>query len=75
MGGNVQDLVTRSLCGVLGAVWGGLAYAADNGNSYVMAVFAVIYMLPMAYRFTQSTHPRSGIVGESSSILLLSLTC
>jgi len=29
----------------------------------VMAVFAATYMLPMIYRFTQSSHPRSGIVG------------
>ncbi|KAH9208384.1 hypothetical protein DL95DRAFT_40720 [Leptodontidium sp. 2 PMI_412] len=63
VGGNFQDLVTRCLCCILGAVWGGLAYGADNGNPYVMAVFAAIYMLPMIYRFTQSTHPRSGIVG------------
>jgi hypothetical protein len=63
VGGNLQDLVTRALCGVLGALWGGLSYAAGNGNPYVMAVFAAIYMIPMIYRFTQSTHPRSGIVG------------
>ncbi|KAI9051176.1 hypothetical protein LZ554_005278 [Drepanopeziza brunnea f. sp. 'monogermtubi'] len=63
VGGNFQDLVTRAFCAVLGAVWGGLAYGADNGNPYVMAVFAAIYMLPMIYRFTQSSHPRSGIVG------------
>ncbi|KAG4440903.1 hypothetical protein IFR05_003593 [Cadophora sp. M221] len=63
VGGNFQDLVTRCLCCILGAVWGGLAYGTDNGNPYVMAVFAAVYMLPMIYRFTQSTHPRSGIVG------------
>jgi hypothetical protein len=65
VGGNFQDLVTRSLCGVIGAAWGGFAYAAGNGNPYVMAVFAVLYMVPMLYRFTRSTHPRSGIVGKS----------
>lgn len=48
---------------MLGAVWGGLAYAANNGNPYVIAVFATIYMVPMLHRFTQSSHPRSGIVG------------
>lgn len=63
VGGNFQDLVTRSLCGIFGAVWGGLAYGADNGNPYVMAVFAAIFMIPMIYRYTQSSHPRSGIVG------------
>ncbi|KAI1341158.1 hypothetical protein F5Y15DRAFT_377088 [Xylariaceae sp. FL0016] len=62
-GGNIQDLFTRALCGVLGALWAGLAYSAGNGNPYVVAVFAVIFMLPMLYRYTQSTHPRSGMVG------------
>lgn len=28
-----------------------------------MAAFAAIYMLPMMYRYTQSHHPRSGLVG------------
>lgn len=49
----------RALCVTLGAVWAGVAYAARNGNPYVMAVFALIYMLPMLYRFTQSSHPVS----------------
>ncbi|KAI0477396.1 hypothetical protein GGR56DRAFT_665417 [Xylariaceae sp. FL0804] len=62
-GGNVQDLFTRALCGVLGSVWGGLSFAAGNGNPYVVAVFALVFMVPMIYRFTQSTHPRSGLVG------------
>ncbi|KAI0104516.1 hypothetical protein F4814DRAFT_430946 [Daldinia grandis] len=62
-GGNIQDLVTRVFCAVLGSLWAGLSYAAGNGNPYVMAVFAVIFMLPMIYRYTQSTHPRSGLVG------------
>ncbi|KAI0105251.1 hypothetical protein GGR51DRAFT_520080 [Nemania sp. FL0031] len=62
-GGNIQDLFTRVFCAVLGSLWAGLAYAAGNGNPYVIAVFAAIYMLPMLYRYTQSTHPRSGMVG------------
>ncbi|OTA61562.1 hypothetical protein K449DRAFT_465650 [Hypoxylon sp. EC38] len=62
-GGNIQDLFTRALCAVLGSLWAGLSYAAGNGNPYVMAVFAVIFMLPMIYRYTQSAHPRSGLVG------------
>lgn len=70
VGGNVQDLITRALCGILGAIWGGLAYAAHDGNPYVMAVFATIYMLPMIYRFTQSSHPRSGIVGCLSFVVV-----
>jgi uncharacterized membrane protein YgaE (UPF0421/DUF939 family) len=70
VGGNFQDLVTRALCCVLGAVWGGLAYGADNGNPYVMAVFAAVYMIPMIYRFTQSNHPRSGIVGCISFVVV-----
>ncbi|KAG0650041.1 Brefeldin A-sensitivity 4 [Hyphodiscus hymeniophilus] len=70
VGGNFQDLVTRALCGVLGAVWGGLAYGADNGNPYVMAVFAAVFMIPMMYRYTQSSHPRSGIVGCISFVVV-----
>ncbi|KAI4107985.1 MAG: hypothetical protein L6R37_001267 [Teloschistes peruensis] len=61
--GTLQDLAARLLCVLLGAVWGGLAFAADNGNPYVMAVFAVVFMVPMMYRYTQSDHPRSGIMG------------
>ena len=68
--GNLQDLVTRALLAVLGAVWGGLSYGAGNGNPYVMAVFAAIYMIPMIYRYTQSSHPRSGIVGCISFVVV-----
>lgn len=59
VGGNLQDLVTRAFMGVLGALWSGAAYAAGQGNPYVMGVFAAIYLLPMLYRFTQSSHPVS----------------
>ncbi|KAI5866130.1 hypothetical protein GGS23DRAFT_555684 [Durotheca rogersii] len=62
-GGNIQDLFTRTLCAVLGSLWAGLSYAAADGNPYVIAAFAVVYMLPMLYRYTQSEHPRSGLVG------------
>ena len=63
VGGNVSDLIIRTSCAALGAIWAGLAYAARQGNPYVMAAFAAIFMLPMMYRFTQSKHPRSGIIG------------
>jgi hypothetical protein len=43
-GGNVQDLFTRVFCAVLGSLWAGLAYAAGNGNPYIIAVFAAIYV-------------------------------
>lgn len=36
----------------------------------MMAVFAAIYMIPMLYRFTQSSHPRSGIVGCISFVVV-----
>ncbi|KAI1118631.1 hypothetical protein F5Y14DRAFT_399221 [Nemania sp. NC0429] len=62
-GGNVQDLFSRAFCAVLGTLWAGLSYVAGNGNPYVTAAFAAIYMLPMMYRYTQSTHTRSGLVG------------
>lgn len=63
VGGTFQDLAVRTFCAAIGAIWGALAYAADNGNPYIIALFAAIYMPPMLYRFTQSSHPRSGIVG------------
>lgn len=63
VGGTFQDLAVRILCAVLGVIWAGLAFAADDGNPYVMATFAAFFMVPMLYRFTQSSHPRSGAVG------------
>lgn len=63
VGGNFQDLVTRAFTAVLGAIWSGAGYAAGNGSPCIMGVFAAIYLLPMLYRFTQSSHPRSGLVG------------
>lgn len=69
-GGNIQDLITRSFCAMLGAIWGGVAHAARNGNAVVVAVFAAIYMIPMVYRFTQSSHTRSGLVGCISFIIV-----
>ncbi|ODA82317.1 hypothetical protein RJ55_00824 [Drechmeria coniospora] len=63
IGGNLQDLVVRASTAILGAVWSGAAYAAGSGDPYVMAAFAAVYMIPMLYRFTQSAHPRSGLVG------------
>ncbi|CAF9914381.1 MAG: hypothetical protein ALECFALPRED_009579 [Alectoria fallacina] len=63
VGGTFQDLAVRTFCAAIGAIWAGLAYAAGNGNPYVMAVFTAVYMIPMLYRFTQSSHPRSGVVG------------
>lgn len=63
VGGTFQDLWVRSFYAALGALWAGLGYAAGNGSPYVLAVFAVLYMIPMLHRFTQSSHPRSGIIG------------
>ncbi len=63
VGGTFQDLFVRSFYAALGALWAGLAYAAGNGNPYVLAVFAALYMIPMLHRFTQSSHPRSGLIG------------
>ncbi|KAF4455544.1 hypothetical protein F53441_2152 [Fusarium austroafricanum] len=74
IGGNVQDFVTRAFAAILGAAWSGAAHAASGGNPYVLALFAAIYMVPMIYRFTQSTHPRSGLVGcLSFTVISLSL--
>ena len=63
VGGTFQDLFVRSFCAALGAIWGGLAHAAGNGNPYVLAIFSALYMIPMLYRYTQSSHPRSGVIG------------
>lgn len=63
-------MITRAFCAIIGAVWGGLAYGAGDGNPYVMALFAAIFMIPMLYRFTQSSHPRSGIVGCISFVVV-----
>ncbi|PHH85797.1 hypothetical protein CDD83_11157 [Cordyceps sp. RAO-2017] len=63
VGGNLQDLVIRGFMAILGATWSGAAHAAGGGSPYVMAVFAAVFMLPMLYRFTQSSHPRSGLIG------------
>ena len=63
VGGTMQDLVVRCFCAVIGATWSGLAYRAGNGNPYIMGVFAAIFLIPMLYRFTQSPHPRSGLIG------------
>lgn len=60
--GNLQDLFVRGLLALLGAAWAGAAYLAGNGSSGVMAAFAAVYMPPMLYRFTQSSHPRSGLM-------------
>jgi len=57
VGGNVQDLVTRSGVAMLGAFWSGLGYAVGRGNPYITGVFAALYMAPMLYRYTISSHP------------------
>ncbi|KAL8854552.1 MAG: hypothetical protein Q9221_000587 [Calogaya cf. arnoldii] len=61
--GTFQDLVARLFCVALGATWGGLAFAAGSGNPYVIGVFAAVFMIPMMHRYTQSAHPRSGLMG------------
>ncbi len=48
--------MVRSAVAALGALWSGIAFVAGGGNPFVMAAFAVVYMLPMLYRFTQSAH-------------------
>jgi hypothetical protein len=59
VGGNVEDLCVRAFSAILGAVWSGATYAAGDGNPFITALFAAIFMLPMMYRFTQSSHPVS----------------
>jgi hypothetical protein len=61
VGGNVQDLITRSGVAILGAVWSGIGFAAGNGSPYIMGVFAALYMGPMLYRYAMSSHPVSAL--------------
>ncbi|MCJ1383123.1 hypothetical protein MMC17_006236 [Xylographa soralifera] len=63
VGGTMKDLAIRALSTIIGSVWGACANAAGRGSPYVLAIFAAIFMVPMLYRFTQSSHPRSGVIG------------
>ncbi|MCJ1387525.1 hypothetical protein MMC18_000368 [Xylographa bjoerkii] len=58
VGGTMKDLAIRTLSAIVGSAWGAFAYAAGGGNPFVLAVFAAMFMIPMLYRFTQSSHPR-----------------
>ena len=62
-GGTMKGLGVRAISTILGSVWGAFTHAAGRGNPFVLAVFAAIFMIPILYRFTQSSHPRSGIIG------------
>ena len=63
VGGTMKDLAIRALIAVIGSAWGAFAYAAGRGNVFVLGVFAAIFLMPILYRFTQSSHPRSGVMG------------
>lgn len=62
VGGSLHDLVVRSFFAVLSVVWASVGFRAGNGNPYVLAVFAGLFMAPHFYRFVQSSHPRSGLI-------------
>lgn len=53
-------------------MWAGVAYAAGDGNPYVMAIFAAMFMLPMLYRFTQSNHPVGPFFRKTLTTAMLS---
>lgn len=61
--GTFHDLAVRIFYVLLGSVWGALSYRAGNGNPYVVATFAAVFLIPMLHRYTQSAHPRSGVIG------------
>lgn len=61
--GTSHDLAVRIFYVLLGSVWGALSYRAGSGNPYVVAIFAAVFMIPMLHRYTQSAHPRSGVIG------------
>ncbi|KAI5788130.1 hypothetical protein FPQ18DRAFT_53957 [Pyronema domesticum] len=67
VGGNAQDLITRTIATALGAVFGGVAWAAgskagDVASPYILAAFAAVVMVPAIFRFMLSSHPRSGLM-------------
>ncbi|KAJ2892590.1 hypothetical protein MKZ38_009596 [Zalerion maritima] len=70
VGGNFQDLFTRCFFAILGAFWGVLGCTAGGGNPIVLGAFALVYLPPMLYRFAQSSHPRSGLVGIISFVVV-----
>jgi hypothetical protein len=70
VGGSLHDLVVRSFFAVIGVVWAAIGHRADNGNAYVLAVFAGLFMGPHFYRFVQSSHPRSGLIACISFTLV-----
>ncbi|EWC48396.1 hypothetical protein DRE_02165 [Drechslerella stenobrocha 248] len=74
VGGNLKDLISRIVTVVLGALWGALSFAAGNGNPYVMTVFALIFSIPILYRYMLSSHPRSGLIG-CLTFTVVSMTC
>lgn len=59
VGGNAQDLVTRTIATVFGAAWGGLACAASSsagsGGPFVLAIFALVFMVPAGALFRRVT--------------------
>ncbi|QUC21414.1 uncharacterized protein UV8b_05657 [Ustilaginoidea virens] len=72
-GGSLRSLATGSGAALLGAVWSGMALVAGNGNPYLLGAFAAVYMVPMLYCHTSSSHPRSGLAG-CLSFTVVSLT-
>ena len=60
VGGNTQDLATRTIATVFGAAWGGLACAASSsagsGDPFVLAIFALVFMVPAGALFRRVTH-------------------
>ncbi|KAI5839825.1 hypothetical protein DFP73DRAFT_200768 [Morchella snyderi] len=63
VGGSARDLVTRSVAAAVGAAWGGVAVRAGAGSPVVVGVFMAVFMAACIFRFTASSHPRSGLMG------------
>lgn len=70
VGGSLHDLIVRSFFAFIGVLWAAIGHRADNGNAYVLAVFAGLFMGPNFYRFVQSSHPRSGLIACISFTLV-----
>uniref|UniRef100_A0A060T7H2 ARAD1C21824p n=1 Tax=Blastobotrys adeninivorans TaxID=409370 RepID=A0A060T7H2_BLAAD len=73
VGGNVRDLITRSVFSIMGSLWGAIAYRTRYGDAYVRGLFCALFMIPCMYRYLFTRHPRSGLIG-ATAFTFVSLT-
>lgn len=65
--GNLRKAVSRTVCCVLGVVWGFCAQAAalrsGGGAPYIMCVFAMVFSVPFLVRYVYLLHAKLGVIG------------